>query len=175
MVSVAYVPSIWQEVVSIKYDGMEMALTFCMTENKLALCTGHLVAPSVGTHDVEITLSDPAVMLCKAASYNGVKQESPVWKINSGVGNMVTDIPVDTFMKIGAMTIGVGAVNDIEAGNDALYGGQVMVWDDADAGEGLRMDGISIIGLEDVESMPLPNHITKPSCWAVIITGALPA
>jgi len=175
MVAVAYIPPTWQEVVSIKYDGLELSLASCMTGDKLALCVGYLVAPSAGVHDVEITMSEPATMLCKAASYNGVAQANPVWKTNNGVGDMVTDIPVNTFMKVDAMTIGVGAVNDVEAGNDKLYGGQVLVWDDSDAGEGIRMDGISIIGSEDVDSMPLPNHITKPSCWAVIIVGVLPA
>jgi hypothetical protein len=173
VVMVAFVPMNGQEIVSVKYGGVDMT-TYCIqTEDKLSLCKAHLAGPAEGTHDVEVVLTDGATMLCKAASFNGVSQSMPIWKKTDGVGKMVKEIPINTFLKTGGLTLGVGAVNDVEAGNDKLYDNQVLVWDDID--NGLRMDGISALGTADYDSIPLPNKLTKSSYWAVIIIGVNPS
>lgn len=146
-----------------------MVLHSVLVEKKLAMCMGCLASPPEGTHDAEVTMSAPATMLCKAVSFNGVSQSDPMWGFRDGVGAMVTQIPVNTFSRIDGMTLGVGAVNDVEAGNDKLYGNQVLAWDDSETE--LRMDGIYSIGTSDQDTIPLPNKLTKAAYWTLVIVG----
>lgn len=172
-VYVTYAPTSGQEVTSIRYGGQEMSLYQVRIEDQVALCVGYLTNPATGTNDVEISMTESTDLLAKAMSYTGVSQSAAVWRIRDGVGKMVIQIPVKTFSKIGAMTLGVNAVNNVNAGNSGLYGNQVLVWDDTDSG--MRANGISVIGTQDIDAMPVPNQLTQASCWAVIVLGVNPA
>lgn len=169
IVGVSYVPLNFGGITSITYDGINLTLYPIMVGDNLGLCVGYLINPPVGTHDVMVTAEDFTNMLCESVSFNGVKQDDAVWRIRDGVGIMVTAIPINTFARIDDVTLGIGAVNDIESGNDGLYGNQVLVWDNS--GTGLRMDGISAVGTSNYDVYPLPNKLTKPSYWALILLG----
>jgi len=174
IVAVAWIPSTWQELSSITYNGIALTIAGgVLVKNDLALAVGYLVNPPEGEHDVVVSLTDSALVLCEAASYTGVSQSDAVWRVRDGVGDMVTSIPVNTWTKTGAITLGIGAVDDVEAENDKLYGNQVLVWNET--GSTLRMDGISALGTADNDSIPLPNKLTKASDWALIIIWVNPS
>ena len=172
IVMAAFVPDNEQETVSIKYNGRNLTFDYLQGGLGLNLAVGYLVAPDVGTHDVEVSIINTPPCLCVALSLNGVKQDSPIWDFRSAVGHLVRDLPIHIHLKTNAMTIGVGVTNDVNAGLEKVQEGQVLQFDEI--GNGMRAISISTIGPMDID-MPLPNRLTKDADWGIFVLGIDPS
>lgn len=158
-----------EETVSITYGGVAVdAVEVVQLGEGISLYVGHMVNPPSGTHDVVVTTIASSVLV-EAASYNGVAQVAPVYRTTTGAGLSVSEMPLHSFCKTNCLTIGIGAANNVNCEVTGVADPQTLVWNET--GNGMRMEGVSIIGTVDADDFPIPNALTIPADWVMVVLG----
>jgi hypothetical protein len=170
MVSVCFEPNTDQEITSISYGSQPMSLiNIAQIENNLRLEVWGLEAPSAGESDVVISVTDTIFASVFCSTYNGIRQSSSVFRSNSGAGKQVEQLGVSSFSKPNSITVGVGAVNNINAYVNNLFGAQRIEWDITQGG--FRCEAISAqIGM-NFDRLNVDNTLSEYSDWAIVIVG----
>lgn len=172
LVCVGIKPDQDQEVLNLKYNNDNLAmLELAQQDNSIQTSVWYLQNPSSGDNALEITLNSDAAALITSLSYSGVNSLNPFFKTRNGVGKHVSSIPVKSFAKISGLSFGIGCVNNENAYVNSFYGNQFNVFDYTSSGNGIRMQAIAASGLSTVAELSVPNTLTEPADWSVIIVG----
>jgi len=114
VVGVSYIPSEDAEISEISHNGTSLIKTeTAQIEDRLAQEVWYLTGPASGTNTLDITFSgSSAGILSNAACFDNVAQTDPLYKVRTGCGKGVVDLPIKSFSKDGGIAIGIGATDN---------------------------------------------------------------
>lgn len=170
IVNVGFFPTNGEEVVSVKYAGIDMTLIdVAQLASSVRSELWYLVAPASGDNNVVVTLSSSIKSVITSVSYTGIAQSDTIYNNRTAVGKNVTSLPFKSFSRIGGIAIGCGSVSNINAYVPTLYGSQTEAWNIT--ANGIRTQAISAIGTFDNDSISIPNILTQLSDWCIVLVG----
>lgn len=170
IVNIGFFPTNGDEVLSVKYAGVDMTLVdVAQLSNSVRSELWYIVAPASGDNNVVVTLSNSIKTVITSVSYTGVAQSDTIYNHRTAVGKNVTSLPFKSFSRTGGIAIGCGSVSNINAYVPTLYGSQVESWNIT--ANGIRTQAISALGTFDNDNITIPNVLTQPSDWCIVLVG----
>jgi hypothetical protein len=151
----------------VSVDNFEL-VEMCSIENAVSIS---LFKKSTTDADVPIIVnsSGSEEKLTSVCSFQNVA--SGIFNITSGVGKVVSQISLNSFFEVGGLTMGVGAVDNINAHAINLSQAQTQRW--AFSGTTLKSEAISASLNMNIPSIPVENSISETSNYAIIIIGVV--
>ncbi len=161
--------NILQEVQSVAYAGIPLSrVTVAQIRSDTRTEVWVLANPPQGSSNVECLLTRAGEAIYGAVSVKGVRQDTPVYFSESGVGQGVDKIPLLIDIRNGAMIIGVGtALGDAQANVESW---QTELWNQLD---GIRGQCLASFPNFTAKAT-VANTINKPADWSVILLGLEP-
>jgi len=173
VVDVSYIPNSNEDMVdSITYNGSGLSfVNMAQQENLMAQEVWILTNPDLGESSIEVNFSGTTKALVNSVSYVGIKQEDPVYKDRTGVGKMVSELPIKSFSKVSGISIGIGSTDDEESYVTSLSPVQTEEYRTIASGLGICSQTISAQLPVTLNEITVDNTLTKPADWAIVIIG----
>jgi len=173
VVDVSYIPNAEGDVVnSVTYNGS--GLSFIATAqqgSEMVQEVWIMTNPELGENSVEVNFSGTTKTLVNSVSYVGIKQDNPVYKSRTGIGKMVTALPIKSFSKVSGISIGIGSTDDEESYVTSLSPVQTEEYRTIASGLGICSQTISAQLPVTMDEISVDNILTKEADWAIVIIG----
>ena len=173
VVGVSYVPGQATEVSEVTYDGVSLIKTeMAQIEDKLAQEVWYLTGPSSGTNTLDVTFSGSSTgILTNAVCFDNVAQTDPLYKVRTGCGKMVKDLPIKSFSKVSGIAIGIGATDNENSKVTDLSPVQRNEWTVTATGLNICSEAISAQLPVTLNEITVGNVLTEKADWAIVIIG----
>lgn len=166
LVSVGLIPTNGQVVDSITYDGVNLAqVTAASCCDKAQSEMWCLTAPTEGTHDVVVTLSESAKAIINIVSLTGVHQTVPFHYVTSTAGDNVSIIPFTIEQEVGNYILGSGFCASLAYAY--VLPGQTELWNDTYNAE-VRTQALGATSTS-AETLHIGNFLNEASTWALLL------
>jgi hypothetical protein len=173
VVDVSYIPNSNDDVVnSITCNGSGLSfIEMAQEETSMAQEVWMITNPDLGSNTIEVNFSGTTKALINSVSYTGIKQEDPVFKSRTGVGKMVSALPIKSFSKVSGISIGIGSTDDEDSYVTSLTPVQTEEYKTIASGLGICSQTISAQLPVTLDSISVDNVLTKSADWAIVIIG----
>jgi len=173
IVDVGYIPNAEEDTVSsVMYNGSGLSFVGIAKQgSEMAQEVWILPAPDDGEHTVEVNFSGTTKALINSVSYVGIKQDNPVYKTRSGVGQNVSQLPIKSFSKVSGISIGIGSTDDENSYVTSLSPVQTEEYKTIASGLNICSQTISAQLPVTLNEISVENMLTEPADWAIVIIG----
>jgi len=177
IVCIGITPPSDMESFSVSYEGEAMTFAGGASVDNQGDNTGvtttvwYIGNPPVGTGTVSVSFNQECNFAIAATSYSGTSSANPIFKTRCGVGQNVKELPVQSFLKTGCLTIGVGTTDKLKSYVSELTQGQFEAYDVKPSGIDVRMQGIGAYSPFDMDPVEVNNSLTEVADWAILIYG----
>ena len=168
VVVICYVPDQNQEIAGVTYGGVPM-IKYGDTQIRNAVFEEfwYMVAPPVGSANINVELSATAKTTVASASFTGVDQADAIYFRTNGVGDNVEAIPLMLDARNGDMLFGFGACSGTS--ESPILSWQTSVWNVLQASN-IRSQGICSFP-NFTAKVEVSNTIDPAAQWACDVVG----
>lgn len=168
MVMVSLIPDNDQEVSGVVCGGVPLTNRIIVqTRQDIRVELWYMIAPSEGTSEIVVTLSDIAKTIVNVFSITGVNQTNPLYFNTTVSGTQVTVIPFSIQEKAGNGILGLGATDSLAQAYVFTELGQTELFNVSYNNE-MRTQAVYANSTQ-TGTLSIANFLNMPSNWALIL------
>jgi hypothetical protein len=172
VIAISYLPNNSQEILAVRINSEDCLSAGTASQDvSIATSVWYKTNLAVGQNNVEVQFDGEAKHLISYLLYEGVDQNSPVYKVTGAAGKQLTLLPFKSFSKTSGLAIGFGSVNNEISHIENIFGNQFIVYSTVSSGNGISSEAIAAYGLFNRDSISVPNALNHPADWSIVVVG----